>query len=273
MRITIALLFVLSSAFSVLGQVQPITVKGCVIDKHEREPVWNAYVSVKGDSVAVIQTDENGYYSINAGLNDILVFSIVGYNTQEIAIGGRTTINVEMDCEDCGWLGSTKGLRQPAHDFSAIATYAFDGWGYGLEYAYLPQISRSYSLLGKTLRYADFNFRAQSLPYSSGDVRFFPHVRISAPFSIPLFTTRQKLYPFVSVGYYFDTDFSQVRRHDWGVGGGFKTRLAFIDLKGRASRYMVVSLVAGYTAYMGVAKKDNIYLGLKFYLSRAFIFE
>ncbi len=44
-------------------------------------------------------TDANGAYSLNVSSDDnaILVFSFIGYNTQEIALGGRTTLDVSLE--------------------------------------------------------------------------------------------------------------------------------------------------------------------------------
>lgn len=257
---------------------QHITVTGHVVDKYDRDTVWYVNISVRNnkvrnDSIPVVSINESGYYSIHARPDDILVFSALGYNIQEIAIDGRTIIDVEMDCEDCGRYLPGKGQRQAAHDFTALAVYAFNGWGYGAEYAYLPQINNPYPFFNRIMRYADFNIRLQNVHYSDSEVRVFPHIRISSPFSIPLFSAHQKLAPFIGVGYYFDTNFKDILRHNWGVGGGLKTRLAFIDFKGQANRYMIINLMAGYTAYLGDQRKNHFYLGLRFYLSKPFVFE
>lgn len=256
-----------------LGYSQPITVTGQAVDKYDRTPVFGVYISVKNDSVSTTRTDENGHYTINAKPNDILVFSFIGYNTQEVAINGRTAIDVEMDCEDCGRYLPGKDQRQAVHDFSILATYGFNDWSYGIEYAYLPQIYNTQCLFNRALRYTDLNLRIQNVPHSGNDSRFFPHLRIAMPFAIPLFTSQQKLYPFFSAGYYFDSDFKSVSRHGWGLGGGLKTRLAFIDFRDKASRFMAIYLTAGYTAFFEKEKKHNVYLGLRFYLSKAFTYE
>lgn len=53
-------------------------------------------VAVKGTSNAT-QTDANGQFTISAPDNGTLVFSIVGYASQEVSIKGRSTINVGME--------------------------------------------------------------------------------------------------------------------------------------------------------------------------------
>lgn len=55
----------------------------------------NATVTVKGTTTAV-QTDASGGYSISAGPKDVLVFTSVGFNAQEIPVNNRTAIDVKL---------------------------------------------------------------------------------------------------------------------------------------------------------------------------------
>jgi TonB-linked SusC/RagA family outer membrane protein len=55
----------------------------------------NVTVSVKGTANST-QTDANGEYSITAKPNDVLVFTSVGFNPQEISVNNQTTIDVRM---------------------------------------------------------------------------------------------------------------------------------------------------------------------------------
>ncbi|HDJ34663.1 MAG TPA: TonB-dependent receptor [Bacteroidetes bacterium] len=76
---------------------QQITVQGKVVDA-QNLPVPGASVLLKGTMTGTI-TDTDGYYSLTIGAdvqNPVLVFSFVGMVTQEIAVGGRSTINVTM---------------------------------------------------------------------------------------------------------------------------------------------------------------------------------
>lgn len=74
----------------------PITVSGIVTDKATGDPVPGATVRVKGTSAGVT-TNESGYYKIEApGSESILIISITGYATQEIAVGTQTTINISL---------------------------------------------------------------------------------------------------------------------------------------------------------------------------------
>ena len=251
---------------SLSGSAQERTITGRVIDKYDKEPMLGLSISAKHDdgSIAGTVTDMDGYYLINVKPNSTLIFSYIGYVQQEIFVTDRTTINVEMDCAICDHQMTTSS-RTSAHDFSILGTYAFNDWGYGLEYAYIPALSY---LFYKIFRYTDLNVRMQSLPHSN--LRFFPHLRISIPLPIPLFTTHQKLHPYINAGYYFDTDFKTIPQHDWAIGGGLKTRLAHISFK---RNYMNIHLIAGYTAYLKTEKKDNVYIGLKFYTGRITFIE
>lgn len=73
---------------------QNINVKGSVSDK-TGEPVIGASVKVKGTNTGAI-TNVDGNYSINCSGNSTLEFSYLGYETQKVAVNGKTTINVTM---------------------------------------------------------------------------------------------------------------------------------------------------------------------------------
>lgn len=87
---TICLLYCIPSP----AQEQEIRVKGQVVDISS-EPVIGASIRIKDKTVGVI-TDINGNYNIQAGTDDILVFSYIGFITQEISIKGRGEINVRL---------------------------------------------------------------------------------------------------------------------------------------------------------------------------------
>lgn len=70
-------------------------VKGNVTDE-KGEPIIGASIQIKGEQGGAV-TDLNGNYKINnVGNNAVLVFSYVGYSTQNVPVGGRSTINVKM---------------------------------------------------------------------------------------------------------------------------------------------------------------------------------
>jgi len=59
------------------------------------EVLQGVSVKVKGSSLGT-QTDANGNFSLTVPDNAILVFSYVGYVTQELSVSGRTSINVSL---------------------------------------------------------------------------------------------------------------------------------------------------------------------------------
>lgn len=59
------------------------------------EPLVGVSVIAKGTQKRTI-TNDKGRYAINATANDVLIFRYIGYKMQQIAVGGKATINVEM---------------------------------------------------------------------------------------------------------------------------------------------------------------------------------
>ncbi len=73
---------------------QQRTIRGKVTDANGK-PLQNVTVSVKGTNNAT-QTDASGGFNLNAADNSTLVFSSVGFGSQEIPIGQRTEFDVAM---------------------------------------------------------------------------------------------------------------------------------------------------------------------------------
>ena len=73
-----------------------ISVRGTVTDLENRYPVPGVNVVIKGTMNGSV-TDIDGKYSINApDANSTLVFSSIGYTTQEVALNGRSVIDIAM---------------------------------------------------------------------------------------------------------------------------------------------------------------------------------
>jgi len=73
---------------------QSVTIVGTVSDKGEPLPGVN--VVIKGTMKGTV-TDVNGNFTIEVSdKNAILIFSFIGYISQEISVGNRTQINVSM---------------------------------------------------------------------------------------------------------------------------------------------------------------------------------
>ncbi len=79
---------------SASGSQEVITVKGIVYDENA-EPIPGATLLIKGTQRGTA-TNIDGAFSIEADENDVLQVRFVGYQTQEIGIAGRTTINVNL---------------------------------------------------------------------------------------------------------------------------------------------------------------------------------
>lgn len=56
-------------------------------------------VVIKGTTIGTI-TNLDGNYAIECGSNDVLVFSGLGYTTQEIRVGAKNSINVTMEFDN-----------------------------------------------------------------------------------------------------------------------------------------------------------------------------
>ena len=86
----------LIAVLALAANAQNITVRGTVISSADNEPMIGATVKVKGTGTGTV-TDFDGNYTINIGKNATLVFSMIGYETIEEAVNGRTNINVKMN--------------------------------------------------------------------------------------------------------------------------------------------------------------------------------
>ncbi len=79
---------------SPINKVQQARITGTVTDATGL-PMPGVGIKVKGTSTTSV-TDTDGKYVVNAGGNITLVFSYVGYETQEVPANGRATINITM---------------------------------------------------------------------------------------------------------------------------------------------------------------------------------
>lgn len=80
----------------VFAQAQTIEVRGTVFDT-QKEPVPGASILIKGTGTGTI-TDADGKYAIKVSDSKaVLMFSFVGYTPQEIIVGNRKVIDVELE--------------------------------------------------------------------------------------------------------------------------------------------------------------------------------
>ena len=77
-------------------QAQSVTVTGTVISADDSQALPGVNVVVKGTTTGSV-TDFDGNYSIVApNANSILVFTYIGFTAQEVAVGGKSQIDVTM---------------------------------------------------------------------------------------------------------------------------------------------------------------------------------
>ncbi len=76
--------------------VQDVTISGKVTDEQDGSGLPGVNVVIKGSSTGTV-TDADGMYRLDVpGENTIIVFSSVGYLSQEVTVGNRTTINLSL---------------------------------------------------------------------------------------------------------------------------------------------------------------------------------
>ena len=75
-----------------------ISITGLVTDS-ENEPLIGVNVQIQGTTIGT-STDLDGRYSMdNVEEDAVLIFSYVGYQTQEIPVNGRSVINVQLESD------------------------------------------------------------------------------------------------------------------------------------------------------------------------------
>ncbi len=94
----IALLFSVILLGSATLSAQNLRVSGTVTGP-DGNALAGVTVVVSGSTGAGAVTDGNGAYAINAPASGTLVFAMLGMETQSVAIGGRSTINVQLETD------------------------------------------------------------------------------------------------------------------------------------------------------------------------------
>jgi len=96
MKKLILLLFCLFLASSQFIRAQQSVITGRLTNGMSGEPLPGVTVQVKGSTVSVL-SQVNGTYSITVASGEaILVYSFEGYQSREIAVAGRTVIDVSL---------------------------------------------------------------------------------------------------------------------------------------------------------------------------------
>lgn len=139
-------LLVLVSLLSFSGQAQDKTITG-VVTSEDGEAIPGVSVLLKGTGTGTI-TGIDGDYKINVtGNNDVLIFSFVGMVTQEVAVGGRSVIDLPMSY-DIQTLGEVVvvgyGTQKRSDVTAAISTVS------SLDIAEIPLASVAQTLQGRS---------------------------------------------------------------------------------------------------------------------------
>ncbi|WP_431214016.1 carboxypeptidase-like regulatory domain-containing protein [Puia sp. P3] len=81
-----------------------ITITGVVTDSSGKHPLAGVSVQVKGSNKGDV-TNEHGQFAISAPDSSVLVFSLIGFQQQEVPVGGRNNISVHL-------IGANTGLNE-----------------------------------------------------------------------------------------------------------------------------------------------------------------
>src|SRR5262245_51288115 len=93
LKISVKRLFVhtllLFLSLNVFSQKNEIIVTGKV--SSDSAVLQSVNVQLRGDAKKSVITDKNGYYTLQVPASGILLFSMMGYEQQEVPINGRST--------------------------------------------------------------------------------------------------------------------------------------------------------------------------------------
>ncbi|HQW26968.1 MAG TPA: TonB-dependent receptor plug domain-containing protein, partial [Saprospiraceae bacterium] len=109
---------------SLLVTGQNLTITGTVLSGEDQQPLIGVNVVVVGTQDGTI-TDFNGVYTVSAPADALLQFSYTGFVTQDVNVGGRTTISLTLEpdnqlLEDVVVVGYKKEIK--SNISSAIST-------------------------------------------------------------------------------------------------------------------------------------------------------
>ena len=92
------ILFALFALCSTMMLAQTITVKGTVIGSEDGMPIIGAYVLQQGTNNGT-STDIDGNYVIEVPADATLIYSSVGFTTQQLVVNGRTQLDVMLKAD------------------------------------------------------------------------------------------------------------------------------------------------------------------------------
>jgi len=93
------LILLVSFVFTVESVLAQQVLTGTVTSAEDRAPLPGVNIMLKGTTMGTV-TDLNGNYTLRVlNLNDTIIYSYVGYRSQEIPVNGQTVINVILKVE------------------------------------------------------------------------------------------------------------------------------------------------------------------------------
>lgn len=99
LRQLLSLLVLLTVVFAeAIAQDGHQKVTGTVVSSSGNQPLPGVNVVVKGTTNGTI-TNFDGQYQLNAAQGDVIVFSFIGFNSQEVAFTGQSTIDISLEDE------------------------------------------------------------------------------------------------------------------------------------------------------------------------------
>ncbi|GAA3611429.1 TonB-dependent receptor [Flavivirga amylovorans] len=124
-RLQLTLLFLFLTTSLAFAQQ---TITGTITDANSSQPLPGVSVQLKGTTIGVA-SDFDGKFSIEAPTNGTLMFSYLGFSTQEIAINEQLTINVQLQ-EDAAQLDAVVvvgyGTQKKSDVTGAVASVKVD---------------------------------------------------------------------------------------------------------------------------------------------------
>src|SRR5690606_37853660 len=71
-------------------------VSGTVTDQSDGSPLPGVNILLKGSTTGTVTDMDGGYNLSVSGPDAVLVFSFIGYQSQEVAIGNRSNVNISL---------------------------------------------------------------------------------------------------------------------------------------------------------------------------------
>ncbi|REG88298.1 carboxypeptidase-like regulatory domain-containing protein [Algoriphagus antarcticus] len=93
--LSIALALVMMLGLSVSAQAQQRILKGVVTAAEDGLPMPGVTVLDKTNQTGTT-TNVDGEYSIAVGSNSVVIFSFIGYATQEVTVGNQSEVNITL---------------------------------------------------------------------------------------------------------------------------------------------------------------------------------